>query len=316
MLSSANASCIQTIESALLVLCLDDGAPSDDAELVQQAWLSNGFNRWADKSIQVIVTTNGRVSIIAEHAALDGLTIWPLIARLEQNAPRPIHSAPNGVSKSVTLHPLTFTSTPVLDTRMIALRTSYAAATARAEYLDHTLPALGTTALMRWGAPIRAAVSTTVQLAIRLHYGRSIPTWTPVSTAMYHLGRHEMLQVATPSAVSLCTDLASNNSNSSATKESLRSRLLALGREAALEMRRCQDGRNHHRFLEVMREAWRQDATAGPVARLLDEGLWFGKGPFVILSMVPEGGKTATNIVHGVPMPGSLFLSVVPDADW
>jgi carnitine O-palmitoyltransferase 1 len=61
-----NKSSLAAIESALFVVCLDDGTSDFGAS----AFAGNGTNRWFDKSFNYIVWKNGRVGLNCEHSAL------------------------------------------------------------------------------------------------------------------------------------------------------------------------------------------------------------------------------------------------------
>lgn len=80
-LSKANTKAIQDIESATLLVCLDDTAapPTEDA----RAWnywagghdrssKGKGFNRWFDKH-QIIVDSNGETGFNGERELMNGM---------------------------------------------------------------------------------------------------------------------------------------------------------------------------------------------------------------------------------------------------
>jgi carnitine O-acetyltransferase len=66
------ATALHTLESAMLCLCLDDQArPTSRAECAWHFWHGGteaGRNRWMDKSIQLIVTQNGKAGLAGEHS--------------------------------------------------------------------------------------------------------------------------------------------------------------------------------------------------------------------------------------------------------
>lgn len=82
---SNNADCLNMVDSALFVLCLDYTEPADAAALCQNmlcgsSEVKNGVqigtctNRWYDK-MQIIVCNNGSAGINFEHTGVDGHTV-------------------------------------------------------------------------------------------------------------------------------------------------------------------------------------------------------------------------------------------------
>jgi hypothetical protein len=63
---------LERLESAAFCICLDDdAAPVSRAECANHFWhgtSSHGNNRWMDKSIQLIVTANGKAGLVGEHS--------------------------------------------------------------------------------------------------------------------------------------------------------------------------------------------------------------------------------------------------------
>ncbi|KAI0318910.1 Choline/Carnitine o-acyltransferase-domain-containing protein [Amylostereum chailletii] len=84
-----NASCLHVVDTALFVVCLDDAAPHDLAELcdnflcgtyemIDGVQVGTCTNRWYDK-LQIIVTADGQAGINFEHTGVDGHTNVPRI---------------------------------------------------------------------------------------------------------------------------------------------------------------------------------------------------------------------------------------------
>ncbi|KAK2460704.1 hypothetical protein APHAL10511_007174 [Amanita phalloides] len=80
-----NSSCLQIVDNALFVVCLDDAAPDNLADLCSNYLcgtydLQNGeqvgtcTNRWYDK-LQIIVCADGAAGINFEHTGVDGHTV-------------------------------------------------------------------------------------------------------------------------------------------------------------------------------------------------------------------------------------------------
>ena len=80
-----NESCLEVVDNALFVVCLDDTAPENLAELCDNFLcgtynLKGGIqvgtctNRWYDK-LQIIVCADGAAGINFEHTGVDGHTV-------------------------------------------------------------------------------------------------------------------------------------------------------------------------------------------------------------------------------------------------
>lgn len=85
-----NAKCLEVVDSALFVVCMDDAEPADAAELSNNMLcgtyrLEKGVqrgtctNRWYDK-LQIIVCANGAAGINFEHTGVDGHTVLRYVA--------------------------------------------------------------------------------------------------------------------------------------------------------------------------------------------------------------------------------------------
>ncbi len=85
-----NSKCLQVVDSALFVVCMDDVEPVSSAELCNNMLcgtyaLSRGVqvgtctNRWYDK-LQIIVCANGAAGINFEHTGVDGHTVLRFVA--------------------------------------------------------------------------------------------------------------------------------------------------------------------------------------------------------------------------------------------
>lgn len=87
-LNELNPDLMLKIDSAMFVVCLDDyeigsytgggGADVDVAQaipLIKNGLQGEGFNRWFDKSFNMIVTQNGKAAIHFEHSWGDGVSV-------------------------------------------------------------------------------------------------------------------------------------------------------------------------------------------------------------------------------------------------
>ena len=63
-------SALHRLESGAVLLCLDDESPvrmEDCANIYLNGGRHSGFNRWYDKSIQIMVQRNGKARYMGEH---------------------------------------------------------------------------------------------------------------------------------------------------------------------------------------------------------------------------------------------------------
>jgi carnitine O-acetyltransferase len=66
---------LEKLESGAMVLCLDDEeaySRRQMAELLLHGAMRTTSNRWFDKSIQIVITKNGKAGLIGEHSMMDG----------------------------------------------------------------------------------------------------------------------------------------------------------------------------------------------------------------------------------------------------
>ncbi|KAK7469358.1 Carnitine O-acetyltransferase mitochondrial, variant 2 [Stygiomarasmius scandens] len=69
--SGVNAKNLEVIESAMIVVCLDDTKPVTREDISWACWVGDGKNRFYDKH-QLIVFDNGRSGFLGEHSCMDG----------------------------------------------------------------------------------------------------------------------------------------------------------------------------------------------------------------------------------------------------
>jgi len=69
--SPSNAAALEAIESAMIVICLDDTKPVTREQTSWGCWVGDGRNRFYDKH-QLIVFENGKAGFLGEHSCMDG----------------------------------------------------------------------------------------------------------------------------------------------------------------------------------------------------------------------------------------------------
>src|SRR5215471_11340349 len=87
-----NAAALETIETALFNVCLDEVAPEDHLAVCNNLLFGSSADRWYDKAVSLIVTANGAAGVNAEHCMLDGMALMGFVDALH---------AENGAEHSV-----------------------------------------------------------------------------------------------------------------------------------------------------------------------------------------------------------------------
>lgn len=83
--SDANATALELIASAIFSVSLDvDVVPGSLAHEARTFWHGDAANRFYDKSVQFIVTKNGKAGMLGEHSMMDGMITSRLCETLLQ----------------------------------------------------------------------------------------------------------------------------------------------------------------------------------------------------------------------------------------
>ena len=80
--SEINENSLQAIESSAFVICLDEESPVTLTEIGRGLLHGNGYNRWYDKTLQLIVFANGEAGMLNEHTLIDGFMTTGLVQAL------------------------------------------------------------------------------------------------------------------------------------------------------------------------------------------------------------------------------------------
>jgi hypothetical protein len=205
--SEDNDRYLDTIRAALFLVCLDDFKPTTPKERVENVILSDGFNRWSDKSIAFIVYGNGASGTYVEHGPIDSFTLTRLQTAIStaitssDDHPEfqtPVFTGP------ITLDEYTCTTTPEIDAQILAIRQKRLETAARYEYCDIWQHSFGKDLLLSRGYPIKGIFDVLIQLAIFYYFGKNRPVWEAVSMQGFHKGRPDVVQVVSPIISNFC----------------------------------------------------------------------------------------------------------------
>lgn len=191
LIDAGNAEALETLETALFCVCLDDVTPSTTLEAADQ--LLYGANRWYDKAVSLIVFEDGTAGINVEHCELDGTTILCFTDAL-LSGERLARDSADGVPG---FEPVEFTLTDALRDDSRAAGESFAA------YADATATQtvsfdFGANRVKELGMSPDAFAQMAYQLAHKRAKGRTGATYESIATRQFRNGRTEAMRVVTP----------------------------------------------------------------------------------------------------------------------
>ncbi|GAA5828545.1 hypothetical protein JCM11251_000843 [Rhodosporidiobolus azoricus] len=242
MKHEGNAMCLEVLDKALFVVCLDDTSPKDASEMCENMLcgtykLEKGVqvgtctNRWYDK-LQIIVAANGAAGVNFEHSGVDGHTVLRYVAdvytELILRFARSINSASGTLFKAklspwakggpgkkggvgegeepeeVDIEPkkLEWVMTPELKLAVRFAETRLSDLICQNEAVALEFEVYGKNAITQHGFSPDAFVQMAYQAAYYSLYGRVESTYEPAMTKAFQHGRTEAIRSVTPESVS------------------------------------------------------------------------------------------------------------------
>nr|POE53388.1 putative mitochondrial carnitine o-acetyltransferase [Quercus suber] len=222
---SNNADCLNIVDSALFILCLDYTEPQSSAELCgnmlcgtnaieRGVQVGTCTNRWYDK-LQIIVCKNGSAGINFEHTGVDGHTVLRFasdvytdtILRFARSinglapslwasaSPDPAKRDPKSFGDvSTTPHKLEWDMVPELATSLRFAETRLADLIQQNEFQTLEFGAYGKNFITSMGFSPDAFVQMAFQAAYYGMYGRMESVYEPAMTKVYFHGRTEAIR--------------------------------------------------------------------------------------------------------------------------
>ncbi|SCO43857.1 uncharacterized protein FFMR_07258 [Fusarium fujikuroi] len=307
-LDNRNAVYLETIESSVFVMCLDDNSPATRADRVRFGYIGDSFNCWHDKCTQIIVTANGRSATIFEHSIIDLMTVSQLSQRLQNAIATFNPRKPTPSNGGITVDPASLKEIPLVTTddinnRIESLRHGYLAVTSAKQYVPHLIKSFGKTTLLSHSAPIKATVDLTIQLASRLYFGHLPASWETVSTAHFHLGRPEIVQVDWKSVMDFCDAVIDDT----VPRSEARTKLVQAARKCNAQIAKGTEGLNYFRLMDVI-EVMFQDQKEEEVPELFSDPVWKRGYPKLIMQTMVEK-KLAEDPGFTMPHPESVWIN-------
>lgn len=326
-LSPGNVEYFHVLDSAMFVLCLDNGKPNTPEEIARQGYIGDGSNRWFDKVVQFYVSANGRSGQITEHGIIDGTTparLLEWIATAMENYAAESTSR-NGQlnghgSSGIKLVEVALQTTPEIEKHIVALKEKYHRTTSTSTYVREQLDEFGTDFLVQSRAPVKGVIDLTFQLAVRLFFGQNMLSWEPMSAASFHTGRSDAMQRATPAVNGFCDAAVEayqgrDQQTDPDTCVQLRAHLLAATKSMNAGMQTLLNGRSYLRVFEVLSYLWPTTNASVPKPAFLSEMVFFGSPhpPIFAQSNAVDSEMIIDDFVHLMPDSDGFWSFLSPE---
>ncbi|MGW1836128.1 choline/carnitine O-acyltransferase [Streptomyces sp. NPDC002067] len=193
-----NAAALDTVETALFCVCLEDFAPDGVQEACDELLYGDRGNRWFDKAVSLIVFADGRAGINIEHCELDGTTVLSFVDGLLATTPEE-HARLAGARTQgpPAPAPLTFTTDDATRARVRAAADAFAAYGRATATRTVTFDDFGADTAKALGVSPDAFVQLAYQLAHQRAKGHLGATYESIATRQWRRGRTEAMRVVT-----------------------------------------------------------------------------------------------------------------------
>jgi carnitine O-acetyltransferase len=193
----ANARALDTVETALLCLCLEDTTPRTAKDTCDRLLHGDSASRWFDKALSMIVFPDGTAGVNVERSGQDPTTIQDFLDALSA----PLPSVPIAPSAAAEVEPVRFVLDRDLRAAIDEAAASFAAHVAATSSATVALDNFGADPARRLGASPDAFVELACQLAHSRVRGMIGASRESVATRHYRHGRTEPMRVVTPEVV-------------------------------------------------------------------------------------------------------------------
>ncbi|KIJ54690.1 hypothetical protein M422DRAFT_24596 [Sphaerobolus stellatus SS14] len=193
--SPENAASLERIESAIIVVALDDTKPVTREEISWQCWVGDGENRFYNKH-QLIVFDNGRSGFLGEHSCMDGT---PTLRLNEFILASLAHNKIDHGSSTRSLpapKPITFNLTPSTTNLISEAKTHFSELTSAHDLEVLHYEGYGKDLIKKFKASPDAWMQLCKQLAFQKMYGRPAVTYESCQTRKFREGRTEVIRSA------------------------------------------------------------------------------------------------------------------------
>lgn len=239
---SDNAAGLETIETALFCVALEDFVPEDERAACRQLMHGDGGNRWYDKALTFIVFADGRGGLNIEESGLDGTTVASFCDAVLGGSTT-ISAEKTGRVPAVS--PIEFHLNHYLQKEIRQASADFSRQVDETVTEVVTIGDFGSDTAKRLGVSPDALVQTAFQLAHQRSRGFLGSTYESVAVRHYRNGRTEALRAVTSEVVRFVALMDDPTATAGARAEALRAAVEA----HVANTRDCQAGRAPERHL-------------------------------------------------------------------
>jgi carnitine O-acetyltransferase len=232
----ANVATLDTIETALFCVSLEDLIPEDTLAASDHLLHGDSRNRWFDKAVTFIVFGDGRAGINIEHCGLDGTTVLSFVdavlavsdgVRIEQRGSAPV------------TEPVEFVLTDDLRADALAAYQDFAAYAANTATTTVSFETFGSNRAKQLKTSPDAFVQLAYQLAHQRSKGFVGATYESIATRQFSYGRTEAMRVLTAEIAAFVAAM----DDPAAADDAKRAAFRAAAEQHAARAKECQSGR-------------------------------------------------------------------------
>lgn len=198
----SNADALDTVETALFCLCLEDAEPADLQEACAELLGGDASNRWFDKAVSLIVFGDGSAGINGEHCMLDGTPVIEFLDVILATPAAELAAMAEAVEQGpVHAEPVSFDLDDGLRRRLAEAGAAFRERAENTVSMLVDIPQFGSDRAKGLGVSPDAFVQLAFQLAHRRSKGFTGASYESISTRTFHHGRTEAMRVVTPEVV-------------------------------------------------------------------------------------------------------------------
>jgi len=197
-ISKSNLACMQAVEDASFVLCLDEQSPEEITEVSKQLLHGAGQDRFFDKSLQFIVFKNGKTGVNFEHTGVDGSVMLRLIGHIYDTIEKVSFaqggiSVENNIPIAPTAEEIEFDLDDTLIQTIVETGDWFSRHIANTQTRVLNFTAFGKEQIKQFGVSPDAFVQLALQLAEHKLYGKCYSAYEAVMTRTFLDGRLDAL---------------------------------------------------------------------------------------------------------------------------